>query len=98
MALLKTIYDLQNGNSEFRNRITGGLCVVANEVMAENILTANHDARLKWALDILRNPENAAVSMTKAVAADPLVSDRGDLAEDDELLTSIRKLVNCFAV
>ena len=98
MASLKVIYDLQNGNSEFRNLVTAAVCVVATAVLKESVLVANHTKRVAWANAALQNPEIASTAMVKAVAADVNVSDKGLTATDDDIIASVTALVDVFTV
>lgn len=99
MASYTEIFALRNDESGFANRVLVGLLDVANDVAGENEQTPNHDNRIAWAAQVLRNPEdrlpgvlNGVLIANQAASVQQILN-----AEDSAIKSAIAALVNLFA-
>jgi hypothetical protein len=100
MADLKSLYDLNQTESELRNRITQATQIVATEiVLAVDPLPADHAARKSWAVAVIGNPEHWGAIMTRFLVAQYHTAEIAAItgADKDTLLGVVRDVVSVFA-
>jgi hypothetical protein len=99
VATYEEIFDLRNPESGFGNRVLVGLLDVANDVAGESDQTPNHDNRIAWAAQVLRNPDdrlpgvlNGVLIANQAASVQQILN-----AEDSAIKSAIAALVDLFA-
>lgn len=97
MATLLEQWNLRRNPGNLKERTASAIAAVAIGVFAEDVNTANHANRIKWATASLIDPENWADRMFWGVIQNPTVSASGDATSDSDLLWVVGQLVNLFA-
>ena len=100
MATYTEIYNLMNGETELKNKITVAIIVAAESIRNEDEGTANHANRLTWASEAFQNPKTMANKMLMAVlAANKDIAISAILAVSDSVLqTNVDNVIDIFAV
>lgn len=102
MASYTEIYDLAS-DAGLRNKVAVALQVAAEAIRAEPDVTANHAARLKFALRVYHAPDGLAQQVLRSLLAQAVVATpnatRAQIltVSDSSIQNSVNAALNLFA-
>lgn len=99
MASYTELFNLMQGKSELRNRITVAVIVAAEEIRTEDAGTANHANRLLWAARAFDSPESISKKIMMSVIAGNKAAAISaiEAATDAVLQAAVNSSVDLFA-
>lgn len=96
MALIDT-YNLKS-NAEFKARVSAAIATASNNIINEDVGTANHTERLAWAKESIKNAESAAEQMLWLVVQNPTIQTNGLSSSDNDIQFVVNSYIDFLAV
>jgi hypothetical protein len=78
----------------FVSRIKVACLTFANYIMGEAPDVPAHNTRLRWAQNVMQNPDGTASNIAPAVVMDPNVQEQGSAISDPDLQSATETAVN----
>jgi len=97
MASYDQIYNLRYASSVLRNRVTVATIMAARAIIAEVITTTNHDNRVIWAKQAIKDAPGKAEQILWGLTTHATIQDTGEATTDAALQTAVDQLINFFA-
>ena len=100
MATLLEQYTFWNSsieNATLRNRAAAAAMNAARDVLNEDVGTANHAARIKWAASVFQDINAAGRDMIAFLAANAAVVSVGDAATDNDIQFVVNSSIDSIA-
>lgn len=98
MATYTELYNLMV-NSDLANKVLSACVIAAEAIRNEAPATSNHANRLKWAKNVLRNPEGIRTPMLRAILGQNAAVTQANIlnATDNTIQTNVNAAVDLFA-
>ena len=94
LASINRIY----ADSEMRNRVQSAIGKAAQDILNEDVATANHAERLKFALEALTSSRNYIEMFMRFVSLNPTVQTNGGEATDNDLQYIVNSSIDKIAL
>lgn len=96
MALIDT-YNLKS-SAEFKARVAAAIAVASNNIINEDVATANHAERLAWAKNAIKNAESVSEQMLWLVVQNATIATNGLSSSDNDIQFTVNSNIDFLAV
>jgi hypothetical protein len=78
----------------FVSRIKVACLTFADYILGEANTVPAHNTRMRWAQNVMQNPDGTAQNIAPTVVMDPVVQEQGSAITDPDLQTAVETAVN----
>ena len=96
-ATLLEMWNLRHQPGVLKQRATSAIAMSARSVLLEDVGTANHANRLKWANAAIANAETWCETMFWGILSNATVQTNGEASTDAQIQAAVDQSVNTFA-